>query len=160
MIRKMTDADAGAVLEIYGQGIAGRLATFETEAPRWEDWIRGKHPHSRFVYIDRGAIAGWALIAPVSERKAYAGVAEVSVYVHEAHRRKGIGDRLLKAVIESSEEHGIWTLSAAIIAENEASIELHKKNGFGLVGRRERIAMLDGVWRDTVVLERRSPAIG
>ena len=159
MIRKIVDSDAQAILEIYRQGMESRNATFETDLPAWEKWISTKLPHSRFAYIEGGLVVGWALLSPVSSRKAYAGVAEVSVYVREDRRGTGIGDRLLKALIESSEEHGIWTLTASIFPENEASLALHLDNGFRLVGRRERIGKLDGVWRDTLILERRSPRI-
>lgn len=159
MIRKLRDGDADAVLAIYAQGIATRLATFETALPEWGPWIAGKLPHSRFVYLEGGVVAGWALLSPVSAREAYAGVAEVSVYVAEGSRRKGIGERLLSTLVESSEENGVWTLAAVIIDGNEASVRLHERCGFRLVGRRERIARLDGTWRDTLLFERRSPRI-
>jgi L-amino acid N-acyltransferase YncA len=159
MIRRMRDEDSQAVLEIYRQGIEGRNATFETEVPSWQDFLRGKLEHSRFVYLEREAPVGWAALSLTSSRKAYAGVAEASIYVDAEHRGKGIGDRLMRALIQSSEEHGIWTLSASAFAENGASLALLKKNGFRMVGRRERIARLDGAWRDTVLLERRSDAV-
>ncbi len=159
MIRKMRDEDSLSVLAIYRQGIEARSATFETELPTWSEWLRGKLEHSRFVYLERELPVGWAVLSLSSSRAAYAGVAEASIYVHQEHRRKGIGDRLLRALVQSSEEHGIWTLSASVFPENEASIALLKKNGFRIVGRRERIARLDGIWRDTILLERRSDAI-
>jgi phosphinothricin acetyltransferase len=160
MIRKMREEDGPAVLRIYAEGLATRTATFETEVPAWEDWKRRKLEHSRLVYLEGGEVAAWAVLSPVSGRPAYAGVAEVSVYVGAAHRGKGLGERLLAALIESSEEHGIWTLQASVFPENEASLRLHAKHGFRVVGRRERIGRLDGKWRDTVLLERRSATVG
>jgi L-amino acid N-acyltransferase YncA len=159
MIRKMRDEDSDAVLAIYAQGIETRNATFETELPVWRDWIGKKLPHSRFVYVEGGKVVGWAFLAPVSSRKCYEGVAELSVYVGAEYRGKGIGDRLLRALVESSEEHGIWTLVAVVFPENAASLRLHIKNGFRVVGRQERIAKLDGTWRDTITLERRSEVL-
>jgi phosphinothricin acetyltransferase len=156
MIRHMREEDGEAVLRIFGEGIATRRATFDTKPPTWAEWKSHKLEHSRLVYLEAGRVVGFVALSPVSSRPPYAGVAELSVYVAAAERGRGLGDRLLKALIESSEEHGIWTLQASVFAENEASLALHIKNGFRIVGRRERIAQLEGVWKDTVLLERRS----
>ena len=151
--------DWAAVRAIYLEGIATGNATFETEAPGWEEWD-GKHlPAPRLVDREDGRVAGWAALSRVSARACYAGVAEVSVYVADAFRRRGVGSRLLAALVDQSEANGIWTLQASIFPENEASVQLHLRNGFRAMGRRERIAQLHGVWRDTVILERRSPKL-
>jgi phosphinothricin acetyltransferase len=152
--------DWPAVCAIYLEGIHGRNATFETEAPNWERWDASHHAHSRVVARDADRVLGWAALRAVSERKVYAGVAEVSVYVDSHAHRRGIGHALLTALIESSERNGIWTLNAGIFPENVASVKLHLRCGFREVGRRERIAKLDGRWRDVLLLERRSKVIG
>ncbi|HTG17690.1 MAG TPA: GNAT family N-acetyltransferase, partial [Blastocatellia bacterium] len=143
---------------IYEEGIATGLGTFETAAPSWEQWDAARLPHSRFVAREQGVI-GWAALSPVSQRSCYAGVAEVGVYVAAAARGQGVGRALLEALIDSSEAHGIWTLQGATIAENAASLALQARCGFRVIGRRERIARLDGVWRDTVLTERRSKKV-
>jgi phosphinothricin acetyltransferase len=145
-----------AVREIYEQGIRSGDATFETTCPPWDQWNTKHLPHSRFVVIDAGVIAGWAALSPVSERCVYEGVAEVSVYVRNGHHGKGIGFELLQALVQSSEEHGIWTLQAGIFPENKASIHLHEKCGFKTVGIRERLGKMGDRWRDVVLMERRS----
>jgi L-amino acid N-acyltransferase YncA len=149
-----------AVRRIYLEGIATRQATFETEAPEWEGWDATHHPFARLVAVREGNVVGWAALAPTSKRPAYAGVAEVSVYVAEAERGRGTGSRLLGALVDASEAHGIWTLQAAVFPENAASVALHQRHGFRVVGRRERIARLDGRWRDVLLLERRSRRVG
>src|SRR5215470_16883705 len=126
-IATMSDTDGDAVLEIYSQGLATGNATFETTVPTWEDWDRGHLKHSRLVASNSEGIVGWAALSPVSSRCVYGGVAEVSVYVGERGRRQGVGDTLLRALISSSEQEGIWTLQAGIFPENEASIRLHLK---------------------------------
>jgi len=156
----MHDADGVAVLEIYRQGLMTGNATFETTVPTWEDWNRGHLKHSRLVARDGSSILGWAALSPVSGRCVYGGVAEVSVYVGESGRGKGVGTALLVGLIASSEREGIWTLQAGIFPENEASIKLHLNHNFREVGRRERIGKMNGVWRDTVLLERRSEVVG
>jgi phosphinothricin acetyltransferase len=156
----MRDSDWPAVREIYRDGIATGDATFQTEVPDWPEWDAGHLRHSRLVERAEGAIGGWAALSPVSRRECYAGVAEVSVYVAEAQRGRGLGTRLLAALIEESEAHGIWTLQAAIFPENRASIGLHERLGFRQVGVRQRIGQRDGRWRDTVLLERRSKVVG
>lgn len=149
-----------AVKAIYLEGIATGNATFQTDASSWEEWDKSHVPHSRFVFLVDSVVAGWAALTPVSSRCVYAGVAEVSVYVGDKFRGKGIGDQLLKALIDSSEDHGIWTLQAGIFPENSASVKLHEKNGFKIVGTREKIGKMKNVWRDNYLLERRSTVVG
>lgn len=156
----MQAPDWPEVESIYREGIATRNATFETESPGWEKWDTGHHPHSRLVARDEQKVLGWAALSPVSMRKVYAGVAEVSVYVADDARGRGVGKALMAALIEAAEKNGIWTLQGSIFPENVASIGLHEAFGFRHVGRRERIAQLDGKWRDTVILERRSQKVG
>jgi L-amino acid N-acyltransferase YncA len=159
-IREARSEDGPAILAIYESGITTRNATFETAVPSWEDWDRRHHAHSRFAYEEDGQVVGWVALAPVSSRPAYSGVAEVSIYLAPGARGRGIGTRLMERAITSSEAHGIWTLYAALFPENEASVRLHAKCGFRRVGMRERIARLDGVWRDTLIMERRSRVVG
>ena len=159
-IDPMLPADWHAVREIYSEGIATRQATFETEEPSWESWEAAHHSFARLVARKDETVAGWAALSPVSSRQVYAGVAEVSVYIAQSQRGTGLGRRLLEALIAASEANGIWTLQAVMFAENAASLAVHRRCGFREVGRRERIAKLDGVWRDTVLLERRSQQIG
>ena len=144
---------------IYLEGIGEGNSTFETEAPSWERWDEGHLPFARLVVRDGEKILGWAALSPVSKRNVYRGVAELTVYVTESARGQGIGRTLLEALIEASEKNGIWTLQASIFPENEASVNLHMRCGFREVGRRERIAMLRGVWRDTLLFERRSRSV-
>lgn len=148
------------VRDIYLQGIRTGHATFETSAPGWEQWNSSHLAHSRFVATDHNKVIGWAALTPVSGRCVYAGVAEVSVYISETARGKKVGTLLLEHLIRSSEQQGLWTLQAGIFPENEASVHLHEKCGFRIIGRRERIGKLGGVWRDTLLLERRSKNIG
>lgn len=160
VIEPMRAEDATAVLAIYAEGIAGRMATFETAVPTWQTFDAGKRPDCRFVARRAdGVVLGWAALSPVSKRACYAGVAEVSVYVAGNGRGMGVGKALMAALVNASEQAGIWTLTASIFPENEASIALHQRFGFKRLGRRERIARLDGIWRDTLVLERRSTAV-
>ena len=156
----MTAADWEQVRAIYRQGISTGQATFETEAPDWERWDAGHLAQCRLVARSGQSIAGWAALSPVSTRRVYAGVAEVSVYVAAGARGKGLGKALLDALVACSEQHGVWTLQAGILIENESSLALHRKCGFREVGRRERIGRLKGVWRDVLLLERRSEAVG
>ena len=155
MIDQMTPNDWEQVRTIYLEGIRSGNATFETDAPSWEKWDDGHLPIARLVMRDGEEVLGWAALSPVSKRNVYRGVAEVTVYVAESARGKGIGRALLEALIAESEKNGIWTMQASIFPENTASIELHSKCGFREVGRRERIAMLNGIWRDTLLFERR-----
>jgi L-amino acid N-acyltransferase YncA len=149
------------VRAVYEEGLATGDATFETEAPGWERWDASHLRACRLVALaEGGRVAGWAALSPVSARKVYAGVAEVSVYVGADFRGRGVGRALLEALVRESESEGIWTLQAGIFPENAASVALHKACGFREVGRRERVGRLRGRWRDTVLLERRSQTVG
>jgi L-amino acid N-acyltransferase YncA len=156
-IRPMKTSDWPAVKAIYEQGIATKLATFETSAPEWEDWDDAYLGDHRLVAEQGGLVVGWAALLPTSRRACYAGVVENSVYVAEGSRGQGIGRALLEQLLVSADRAGFWTVQASIFADNVASIEFHQRCGFRVVGTRERIGQLDGVWRDTVLLERRSP---
>jgi phosphinothricin acetyltransferase len=147
------------VSEIYRQGLDGRNATFETEVPDYSSWIKKFHAHLLWVALNGNQVVGWAGLQPVSDRKVYVGVVEVTIYVHNAFAGKGIGTALIKHLIEESEKNGIWTLHASIFPENTASIRLHVSDGFREIGYREKIAQLDGEWRNTVLFERRSKKI-
>jgi L-amino acid N-acyltransferase YncA len=149
-----------AVRSIYLQGIATGNATLQQTAPDWEEWNSGHLPVCRLVARSGDEIAGWAALSPVSRRPVYLGVAEVSVYVAESARGRGIGARLLARLIEDSEKEGIWTLQAGIFPENTASIGLHTRAGFRIVGTRSRLGCMNGRWRDVVLLERRSLTAG
>ncbi|MBG8552757.1 GNAT family N-acetyltransferase [Hymenobacter guriensis] len=150
-----------AVRAIYEQGIATGNATFQTEAPSWEAWDAAHLKHSRLVALDNTEqVLGWAALTPVSGRCVYAGVAEVSVYIAAVAQGQGIGRQLLQALVKESEQNGIWTLQAGIFPENEPSIRLHQAAGFRLIGQRERIGQMRGVWRNTALLERRSTTVG
>jgi L-amino acid N-acyltransferase YncA len=149
-----------AARTIYAEGIATGNATFETTAPTWEAWDKRHLPELRVVAIGESTVLGWAALSSVSDRCVYGGVAEESVYVAESARGRGIGKRLLEELIGRSEMAGIWTIQTGIFPENEASLRLHEKVGFRIVGIRERIGQLDGVWRDVVFLERRSSKTG
>lgn len=156
----MRTEDWGTVREIYLEGIASGHATFESEAPSWDHWNAAHHPFARLVRLSDKHIVGWAALSPVSQRLVYRGVAEVSVYVSARHRSQGHGRALLEALIRESETNGIWTLQASIFPENLGSLALHRKCGFREVGERVRIAKLSHVWRNTVLLERRSGVVG
>lgn len=145
-----------AVKTIYEDGIATGNASFQTSAPSREEWNNDHILHSRFVAVENGAVLGWAALTPVSRRCVYAGVAEVSVYVSPESQGKGVGKALLNALIEASEANGLWTLQAGIFPENKASVRLHESCGFRIIGAREKIGKMHGVWRDTLLLERRS----
>jgi L-amino acid N-acyltransferase YncA len=156
-IRPMETSDWPAVKSVYEQGIATKLATFETSAPEWVDWDGAYLGGHRLVAEQGGQVVGWAALLPTSRRACYAGVVENSVYVAESSRGQGIGRALLERLLESADRAGFWTVQASVFADNAASIEFHKRCGFRVVGTRVRIAQLDGVWRDTVLLERRRP---
>jgi phosphinothricin acetyltransferase len=160
IIDSMQPSDWEFVRKIYLEGIATGQATFEIEAPDWERWDASHSPHCRLVARNGDGVLGWAALSPVSKREVYAGVAEVSVYVAASARGRGVGGALMRALIEASEQHGVWTLQSSVFPENRASIALHLKHGFRELGRRERVARLHGVWRDTVLLERRSRVVG
>jgi L-amino acid N-acyltransferase YncA len=156
----MVPSDWPDVSAIYLEGIATGNATFETLAPNWEQWDRAHLPVGRLVGRTGRQIAGWVALSKVSQRSCYAGVAEMSVYVATWARSQGVGDALMKAAIVASEAAGIWTLQGTVFPENKASLRLCVANGFREVGRRERIGKRNGVWRDTVLVERRSKTVG
>ena len=158
-LRALEAQDWNGVKRIYEEAIQQGDATFEITAPEWEDWHSNHLPCCRLVVEQDDQITGWAALSPISERCVYEGVAEVSVYVTTMHQKKGIGKALLMALIEASEQAGIWTLQAGIFPENKASLTLHKSCGFRVVGVRERIGLMYGRWRDVTLLERRSPII-
>src|SRR6185503_16648412 len=147
----MQAADAPQVLAIYREGIATGDATFETETPAWDKWDAGHLKHSRVVAKAGDALLGWAALSGVSDRCVYGGVAEVSVYVGQAHRGIGVGRKLLEAMVAESEKNGIWTLQAGIFPENAGSIAIHEKCGFRQVGRRVRLGKMNGKWRDVLL---------
>ena len=157
----MTAADAGTVLAIYQAGLDGGDASFEHTAPSWADFDAGKLPGHRLVAVDdRDRALGWVAVSPVSRRAVYCGVVEHSVYVDPAAHGRGVGRRLLEALIASTERAGIWTIQSGVFPENAASLALHHATGFRTVGVRERVARHHNRWRDVVLLERRSPLIG
>ena len=158
-IEAMAPADWPDVRRIYEEGLATGVGSFEIAAPSWEEWNAARLPHSRLVARAQ-TILGWAALSPVSQRSCYAGVAEVAVYVAATARGEGVGRALLEALVLSAEAHGIWTLQAATIAENTASLALQARCGFREVGRRERIAKRGARWHDTVITERRSKSVG
>jgi L-amino acid N-acyltransferase YncA len=160
MVREMRLEDAEHVLAVYKSGIETGNATFEIKVPSWEEWSKKHLQHSRFVFTENDKVIGWSALSPVSARKVYEGVAEISIYVDPEHSKKGIGSQLMERIISSSEQHGIWTLSASVFPENLSTLHLHAKYGFRIVGTRERIAELHGKWRDTILLERRSKLTG
>lgn len=160
LIRAFRHDDWNVVAAIYQQGLESRNATFETSAPDFETWIKKFHPHLLWVAESNDEVVGWAGLQPVSARKVYEGVVEVTIYIESAHSGKGIGRALMENLIEESEKAGIWTLYASIFPENTASISLHRSAGFREIGFREKIAQLDGKWRDTVLFERRSKKVG
>lgn len=157
----MVPHDWDAVAAIYAEGIATGNATFETAVPSWDDWDRAHRADCRLVAIDGGAVVGWAALAPVSRREVYRGVGDLSIYIAAAARGAGVGRRLLAALIAESEAAGYWTLQAGVFPENAASLALHRAAGFREVGRREWIgATPGGLWRDVILLERRSTVAG
>lgn len=153
----MTEADWPEVAAIWAEGIATGNATFETEPPSWSDFDATRRLEGRFVAELDGAVVGWAAIAPVSTRPCYAGVVENSVYVASAARGSGIGSALMASLVEAARQAGVWTIQTSVFPTNAASVALHERAGFRVVGRRERIAELGGVWRDTLFLELRLP---
>ena len=162
LIKSLERRDWDALKEIYLEGLATGQATFETSAPTEDEWDRSHLSFGRIgaYAVPDGRLIGWAAFSGVSKRQAYRGVAEVSVYVAAAARGKGIGSALLQELILESERNGIWTLQASVFPENVVSLRLHERMGFRTVGKRERISTLNGVWRNTVILERRSKVVG
>ncbi|EFL18788.1 GNAT family N-acetyltransferase [Streptomyces sp. C] len=162
-VEALLPAHAEQVLGIYQAGIDEGNATFESEAPDWASFEKAKLPGHRFVALDGdgdgGRVLGWVAASAVSDRCAYAGVVEHSVYVHPDARGRGVARALLEALIASTEEAGIWTIQSGIFPENTASLALHARAGFRVIGTRERIGRHRGVWRDVVLLERRSPVL-
>ena len=165
LVRPMSTADAGAVLAIYGQGIASGHATFQDRVPTWPEWNKAHLGHCRLVAETAGKVTGFAALSVISARPVYGGVAEVSVYVADSDRGRGGGRMLLEALIDAAEAAGPWTLQAGIFPENLASLELHQSCGFREVGRRVRLGRMShgplaGQWRDVVLLDRRSAVAG
>ncbi len=158
-LEPMTAGHAAAVLEIYAAGIATGNATFETAAPSWAEFDAGRLAEHRFVALNGGQVAGWVACSRVSARQAYAGVVEHSLYVDPARTGRGLGRTLLERFIASTEAGGIWTIQSGILPENVASLALHRRCGFRQVGVRERVGLHHGVWRDVILLERRSPVV-
>jgi L-amino acid N-acyltransferase YncA len=156
-VRPFRDADWPDVHAIYAQGIATGNATFETEVPSFERWSAGHPAEHRFVAVRDGTIVGWIAASLVSDRCAYAGVVEHSVYVDERARGHGVGRTLLEAFIAHADSAGVWTIQSGIFPENVASVELHRRCGFRVVGTRERLGELNGTWRDVLLMERRKP---
>jgi len=159
-IKPMLAANWQDVKRIYEEGIATGNATFQTSAPLWEEWDSSHLQSCRLIAIDENKVIGWAALTPVSGRCVYAGVAEVSVYVAREARGKGVGKKMLEALIKESEKNNLWTLQAGIFPENISSIKIHEACGFRLIGRREKIGKMNGKWRDTILLERRSNLVG
>jgi len=155
-IAALTVEHAEPVLAIYQAGLDGGNASFETVAPSWERWDADHLPQHRFVALDNGSVLGFIAASPVSGRCVYAGVLEHSVYVHPDHHGRGVGTALLDAYVAATEAAGVWTLQSGIFPENTASLALHQRAGFRVVGTRERIGQHHGVWRDVVLIERRS----
>jgi L-amino acid N-acyltransferase YncA len=154
-VRALLPDDWSAVADIYWDGMRGGLATFETEVPSWEVWDAAHLPEHRLVAVAGGEIVGWAALSPASSRRCYAGVVENSVYVAREAQGQGIGRLLLDALLKGARKAGLWTVQTSIFPENRASLALHERCGFRVVGVRERIAKRDGIWRDTVFLEKR-----
>jgi len=159
-LRPLTAADWPSVRSIYQEGIATGNATFELEPPPWEAWDGSHLPSCRLVAEQAGQVVGWAALSRVSDRCVYGGVAEVSVYVATAARGQGVGRALLQGLVDESERQGLWTLQAGVFPENLASIRIHERCGFRVVGRRERLGRLRDRWRDVLLLERRSAMVG
>jgi L-amino acid N-acyltransferase YncA len=160
-LRPLLPADWPRVREIYAQGIATGHATFESRPPEWEAWDRAHVRRCRLVAEgEDGTVLGWAALSPVSDRCVYGGVGEVSVYVADEAQGRGVGRFLLNALVEASEEAGFWTLQAGVFPENGPSVRLHERCGFRVIGRRERLGKMNGVWRDVLLMERRSERVG
>jgi len=160
LIRQFNQTDYPAVKEIYQQGIDTGNATFQLTAKTWDEWHNSMLDHSRLVAQENENIVGWAALSPISSRIVYSGVAEVSVYVATNAQGKGVGQKLLSQLILDSERNGIWMLQASIFPENNGSIMLHQNNQFRQVGMREKLGQINNVWRDVILMERRSKTIG
>jgi L-amino acid N-acyltransferase YncA len=159
-VREMRPQDAAGVLAVYQAGLDTGLASFETTAPGWEGFDTARLPSHRYVAVNHtGAVVGWTAVSAVSARSVYAGVVEHSVYVDPGLHRRGVGRLLLDRLISSTQDAGIWTIQSGVFPENAASLNLHRSAGFREIGIRERIGRHHGVWRDVVLIERRSPRI-
>ncbi|MBN9294879.1 MAG: N-acetyltransferase [Flavobacteriia bacterium] len=159
-IRPITKDNFSEVVEIYKQGLATNIATFQNDLPQWEDWNKGHLDFCRISIYENNKMLGWTALTPVSSRCVYAGVAEVSVYIAQKERGKGIGKILLNELIKQSEANGIWMLQSGIFSENQSSIKLHEKCGFRMVGYREKIGKKNGIWKDNILMEYRIKNIG
>ena len=159
-IRHFESQDYPAVQAIYQEGIASGHATFQTTVKSWEEFDQDMHSHSRLVAVSQDVILGWAAISPISTRAVYSGIAEVSIYVAYQAHGKGIGKKLMAELIRESEKHNIWTLQSSIFPENIGSLKLHESSGFRIIGKREKIGQMNGLWRDTILMERRSQLVG
>lgn len=156
----MLAEDWQSVEEIYKQGIETGNATFQQNTPDWDEWDKGHVNLCRFVAVSDGEIIGWAALSPVSSRCVYGGVAEVSIYISNKAKGQKVGTKLLGYLITESEKNNFWTLQSGIFPENTASIRLHESLGFRMIGYREKIGCMNGIWRDTVLMERRSTKVG
>ena len=159
-LRIMTSDDWSDVARIYAEGLETGNATFQQTVPSWNEWNNGHIQSCRLVATVDGIVAGWAALSAVSSRPVYAGVAEVSVYIGKDFRGIRIGDQLMKSLIEESEKEGFWTLQSSIFPENQASVHLHEKYGFRIMGYRKKVGKMNGIWRDTMIMERRSKIVG
>ncbi|MEH6765511.1 MAG: N-acetyltransferase family protein [Aequorivita antarctica] len=160
IVIEISEENFPEVARIYGEGLATGTATFETTIPSWEKWDSGHLSFGRILVVEQNQYLGWAALSPVSSRCVYGGVAEVSIYVSESARGKGVGEFLLRNLIEISEANNIWTLQSGIFRDNVASHKLHMKCGFREIGYKERVGQLKGIWKDNVLLERRSKIVG
>jgi L-amino acid N-acyltransferase YncA len=159
-IRNIEQKNFYQVAEIYQQGIETGIATFQNDIPDWDSWDKSHLSNCRIAAFEGSEMTGWAALTPVSSRCVYAGVAEVSVYVATNFRDKGVGEFLLNHLINESEQAGLWTLQSGIFKENTGSIKLHEKCGFRQIGYREKVGKKDGVWKDNIIMERRSKVVG
>ncbi|MBO0342387.1 GNAT family N-acetyltransferase [Flagellimonas profundi] len=160
VIRNMKTSDWEEVSRIYLEGIATGFATFETQSPTYEHWDNAHSRKCRLIAETDGEIMGWAALSPVSSRCVYGGVGEVSIYISDKSRGKGVGKLLMQHLIDESERAGFWTLQSGIFPENTASIKLHEKMGFRYIGKRERVGKIHGVWKDNLLFEKRSCNVG
>ena len=160
LFRDLMEEDWKQVSKIYQEGLDTRNATFESNIPSWEEWNSGHIKECRIIAEIKNKVVGWAALSPVSSRCVYGGVAEVSVYVSSKYSGQSIGTKLLERLVSESEKNGIWTLQAGIFPENKGSIKIHERIGFRKIGYREKIGKMNGVWRNTVLLEKRSECVG
>ncbi|CAM4179453.1 GNAT family N-acetyltransferase [Zobellia nedashkovskayae] len=159
-LKAMLPEDWQSVSKIYAEGMSTGYATFEQQTPTYEAWSTNHLEHCRLVAFLGDKCMGWAALSPVSKRAVYCGVAEVSIYILQDAQGKGVGSKLMQALISESEENGFWTLQSGIFPENKGSIRLHEKMGFRYIGKREQIAQRDGIWKDNLLFERRSKIVG